>query len=237
MQNRVHKTAIIAAILAGVLLSGCASNPYKEQVQIPDTPKYINSPSRTSSPMQTSEGSLYVPGNRHAQIHDFRAYDINDLVQIRIVESTTASNNAALSTERSNSTNRSLSSLLGLQDRLLPRSVDPTSVLDTDTDDEFESTGTNRRSESITTLLTARVVDRLPNGNLIIQAVREIIVSGERQVMVVSGIIRPVDIDDTNSIASTKIADLQIQYGGTGSITENMRKGWLTKILSYVWPL
>jgi flagellar L-ring protein precursor FlgH len=114
---------------------------------------------------------------------------------------------------------------------------DPTSVLDTDTDDEFESTGRNTRSESITSILSARVVDRLPNGNLIIQAVREILVSGERQVMVVSGIIRPVDIDDTNSIASTKIADLQIQYGGTGNVSDTMRRGWFTKALSYIWPL
>lgn len=232
-----NKALLAAAVLAGLVLSGCASSAHTEQVRIPETPRYINSPSRTTQPVQTSDGSLYVPGNRHAQINDFRAYDINDLVQIRVVESTTASNNAGLTTERSNTTNRSLSSLLGLQDRLLPRSVDPTSVLDTNTDDEFESTGRNSRSESITSVLSARVIDRLPNGNLIIQAVREIIVSGERQVMVLSGIIRPVDIDDSNSIPSTKIADLQIQYGGTGTVTENMRRGWLTTFLSYVWPL
>jgi len=235
--NTFSRLVLALIICSTILFGGCASNQKMEQVKVPETPRYINAPSRVVEAAQTNNGSLYVAGSRHAQINDFRAYDINDLVQIQVVESTTATNRAGLSSERSNSTNRSLSALLGLQDRILPRSVDPTNILNTDTDDEFESTGSNTRSESISTRLTARVIDRLPNGNLVIQAVREIIVSGERQVMVVSGMIRPVDIDDTNAVLSSKIADLQIQYGGTGTITQNMRRGWFSNFLSYIWPM
>jgi flagellar basal body L-ring protein FlgH len=117
------KMVLMASCLTVALLGGCASTSLNEQIRVPETPKYINAPSQRTVPVQTSDGSLYVDGTRHAQINDFRAYDINDLVQIRVVESTSAVNNAGLSTERSNASKRSLTSLLGLQDRILPRSV------------------------------------------------------------------------------------------------------------------
>lgn len=227
---------LIALALSAAALTGACTQSYVKDIQVPTTPRYITPPNRTTGALQSTDGSLYVPGSRVAQVNDFRAYDINDLVTIRVVESTTATNGANVSTDKQDTAKRSLTSLLGLQDRLLPRSVDPTSALDANTDESFESEGSNRRSETLTSTLTARVVDRLPNGNLVIQAAREVIVNYERQVMVVQGIIRPVDIDGTNSIDSSKIADLQIQYGGTGVLSENLRRGWLSRIISYVWP-
>lgn len=231
----LNRNLILLALVAAAAMSGCTQS-YVKDIQVPTTPRYITPPNRTAGALQTTDGSLYVPGTRVAQVNDFRAYDINDLVTIRVVESTTATNGANVSTEKQDTATRSLTALLGLQDRLLPRSVDPTRALDANTDESFDSEGTNRRSETLTSTLTARVVDRLPNGNLVIQAAREVIVNYERQVMVVQGIIRPVDIDGTNSIDSSKIADLQIQYGGTGVLSENLRRGWLSRIISYVWP-
>ena len=234
--NNAAKLIIVASVAALLpLFAGC-SQSYIKEIDVPTTPKYITPPARSTQATQTNDGSLYTPGSRFVQVNDFRAYDINDLVTINVVENTTASNSANVDTEREDTGKRGITSLLGLQDRLLPRSVNPASAIDASTEEEFASTGSMSRSERISTTLTARVVDRLPNGNLIIQAVREIIVSHERQVMVVQGIIRPVDIDDSNSIPSTKIADLQIQFGGTGVLSENLRRGWLSRFVNYIWP-
>lgn len=239
MKNSVMNLTKICVVLVAIcmlpIFNGCSPSYHKE-LEVPKTPRYITPPQRSASSLQTSDGSLFVDNSRVAQIADFRAYDINDLVTVRVVESTTATNTADVSTTREDTGKRGLTELLGLQNRLLPRSVDPTSAVNASTDDEFESEGSNRRAESLTSTLTARVIDRLPNGNLVIQAVREVIVNHERQVMIVQGIIRPNDIDDSNSIASTQIADLQIQYGGSGVLTENLRRGWLSRILNYVWP-
>ena len=227
--------AVVVAALVASMFAACGPN-YQQRLEVPNTPKYINVPARTATAQANYNGSLYVDNSRVGQINDFRAYNVNDLVTIKIVESTVATNTANMSTDKSDSAKRGLTSLLGLQDKLLPRSVNPASAIDADTQEEFESTGSNRRTEALTSTLTARVTDRLPNGNLIIQAAREIIVNNERQVMVVQGIIRPVDIDDTNSVLSTKIADLQIQYGGTGILSENLRRGWFSRIVHNVWP-
>lgn len=223
------------AALMVAMFAACGPN-YQQRLEVPDTPKYINAPAHTARAHQSNNGSLFVDGSRVAQINDFRAYNVNDLVTIQITESTVATNTANLSTDKSDSSQRGLTSLLGLQDKLLPRSVNPASAIDASTAEDFESTGSNRRTEALTSTLTARVTDRLPNGNLIIQAVREIIVNNERQVMVVQGIVRPVDIDDSNSVLSTKIADLQIQYGGTGILSENLRRGWFSRVVHNVWP-
>lgn len=227
-------TAALAALMVS-MFAACGPN-YQQRLEVPNTPKYINTPARAVTTQVSDNGSLYVDGSRVAQINDFRAYNINDLVTIKVVESTVATNTANMSTDKKDSSQRGITSLLGLQDKLLPRSVNPASAIDADTQEEFESTGSNRRAEALTSTLTARVTDRLPNGNLIIQAVREIIVNNERQVMVVQGIIRPVDIDDSNSVLSTKISDLQIQYGGSGILSENLRRGWFSRIVHNVWP-
>lgn len=234
---KIQALLIIITFFAIVyLITGCAQ---KRDMAFskPDTPRYINPPRHATASAQTADGSLWTGGSRVGTVTDFRACNINDLVTIKIVESTSATNTAKVSTERDDSGKRGLTSLLGLESRLLPRSVtDHSSAINANNDEEFESTGSNTRSEMLTSTLTARVIERLPNGNLVIQGIREVIVNHERQTMVLQGIIRPVDIDDTNSISSNKIADLQIRYSGSGVLTENLRRGWFSRLVNYIWP-
>jgi flagellar L-ring protein precursor FlgH len=231
----INLPSLALALLGIALLSGCSQ--HKDLDFSNNSPRYIVPPQRLSGPTASENGSLWVDGSHVGQVNDFRARDINDLVTIKIVESTTATNTAKVSTERDDSGKRGLTSLLGLQDRLLPRSVtDNSAAIDASTKEAFDSTGTNTRSETITSTLTARVIDRLPNGNLVVQANREVIVNHERQNMLLIGTIRPVDIDEYNSISSTKIADLQIRYSGSGILTENTRRGWFSRFINYVWP-
>ena len=184
-----------------------------------------------------TDGSLWVDGSRVGQVYDYRARDVNDLVTIKVVESTSASNTADITTERDDTASRGLTSLLGLQDRLLPRSVDNSSAINASSDDEYESTGTNRRTESLASTITARVIQRLPNGNLVIEGAREVIINHERQTMVLRGIVRPVDIDESNSVLSTQVSDLQVRFSGSGVLTENLRRGWFSRLINYIWPL
>ncbi len=227
--------AIAVLTIAVALLSGCSQHKDIE-FSNKNSPRYIVPPKNVSGPTQTQNGSLWVDSSHVGQVNDFRAREINDLVTIRIVESTSATNTANVSTERDDTAKRGLTSLLGLQNRLLPKAVSDASAVDASTKEEFASTGSNTRSETISTTVTARVVDKLPNGNLMIQAQREVIVNHERQTMLLIGIVRPVDIDEFNSVASTQIADLQIRYSGAGILTENTRRGWFSRFINYVWP-
>jgi flagellar L-ring protein precursor FlgH len=76
----------------------------------------------------------------------------------------------------------------------------------------------------------------MPNGNMVIEAKKEVMVNKEKQIAVLTGIIRARDISYDNIIASNKIADMQIKFSGKGPVSEQARRGWLSWILNIIWP-
>ena len=146
VERKLKAAALSLALVALVLLASCSQHRDMGFTP-PAAPRYIVPPARTSGSTQTVNGSLWVDGSRTGQVTDFRARNVNDLVTIKVVESTTASNKAVVSTERDDSGTRGLSSLLGLENRLLPRSVlDNSKAVSAKTKEEFASTGSNASS-------------------------------------------------------------------------------------------
>jgi flagellar L-ring protein FlgH len=84
--------------------------------------------------------------------------------------------------------------------------------------------------------MTVRVVRVMPNGDLVIQGSRSRIVTGETRTLVVSGIVRPIDIDVGNIIASQFIGNFQITYQGAGPESHFSSQNWLARIVNHVWP-
>jgi flagellar L-ring protein precursor FlgH len=54
--------------------------------------------------------------------------------------------------------------------------------------------------------------------------------------MVLTGIVRPDDLNTDNSISSSRVADLQIVQKGKGALSESQKKGWLTKLYEFLSP-
>jgi flagellar L-ring protein precursor FlgH len=75
----------------------------------------------------------------------------------------------------------------------------------------------------------------LPNGDLLIEGVREIAVNGEQQIVVLTGIVRPQDIRRNNVVASASIGQLRIQYFGQGLMRDNLKPGWLLRVLNKIF--
>ncbi len=170
---------------------------------------------------------------------DPKARGVNDIVIIQVSETSTASNKAGLKTSKKNSTSMGIDSFLGLETDLqgtLTDSFDPKSLFGATTNNSNEGSGEATRSSSLSTYIAARVVDRMPNGNLIIEARKEVMVNREKQVVVLRGIVRPRDISYDNVVASSKIADMQINFAGKGPVSEQTRRGWLSWILNLIWP-
>jgi flagellar L-ring protein precursor FlgH len=87
-----------------------------------------------------------------------------------------------------------------------------------------------------TTTISARVIKILNNGNYFIEGSREMLINGEKQIVQISGVIRPYDIDQTNTISSKYIADAKILYKTEGEIDQNSKKGWGTRLVETIWP-
>jgi flagellar L-ring protein precursor FlgH len=101
---------------------------------------------------------------------------------------------------------------------------------------EFEGSGTTGRSGSIAAVISVRIVEVMPNGNLKIAGSREISINNERQYITLTGFVRPADIPWNNTVLSTYISDARIVYSGSGVINDRQRPGWMLRILDAVWP-
>ncbi|MEL6750554.1 MAG: flagellar basal body L-ring protein FlgH, partial [Pseudomonadota bacterium] len=100
----------------------------------------------------------------------------------------------------------------------------------------FDGKGGTARSERIRLSLAATVVERLPNGNLMIDGRQEVRVNDELRVLEIAGIVRPSDIGPDNTIAYERIAEARIAYGGRGPVAEVQRPPYGQRILDHLLP-
>lgn len=170
---------------------------------------------------------------------DPKARRIGDIVTVSIVESSTATNDADTKTERKSSIAAQVESFLGME-KGFPTgnhpNWNPFGSIKAGMQNDYDGSGTTKRSGKMAASMTARVVGILPNGNLKIVGTREVTVNNETQLITLSGMIRPRDISPDNVILSTYIADAQISYTGDGVVNAKQRPGWLASILDVVWP-
>jgi flagellar L-ring protein FlgH len=165
---------------------------------------------------------------------DLRARRVNDLVTVRVVELVTAQGSADSSLDKDSSASASVSNLFGLENHL-PGSIDPTSLASAGASTTFSGGGSTARAGSLTAVMTARVAEVLPNGDLALEGVREIEINGDRQIIVLTGVVRPFDIAQGNVVASSKVGQMRIRYFGRGLIKDNLQPGWLVRVLNKIF--
>jgi flagellar L-ring protein precursor FlgH len=222
----MRKMLPIALVFLGI---GC-SLPKRHDVDLVKKPAipYVEE----TPPMQPlSEGSLW----RDRQlVADLRAAHVNDLVTLRISESTNAISKADVTTKRDGSNKLSSPNLFGV----LAGFGIGSSTADkaTSNTNKYAGTGTTGRSATFTTVVTARVVKVVGNGNLIFEGFRDIQLNNETQRLYVAGMLDPHMLDSVNSIASGQVAELRIGYGGQGVVDETLKPGYISRLLAYIWP-
>ena len=102
-------------------------------------------------------------------------------------------------------------------------------------DKTFKGKGSYNRSDDFSARVTAEIVEVRPNGLLVLEARREIANDGESQVIVLSGICRPEDIDVNNQVQSQRLADAVIKKTTTGQLRDTTEKGLLAKLFDAVF--
>ncbi len=199
-------------------------------VQVPQPAPDLGPPQQANSLWQVGSRSFFRDP-RAAKIGDLITVMIDIGDQAKIANTTTRSTNAS---ENSNATN-----FLGLESKLkgvLPDAVDPTSLVKLGSDSANTGTGTVDRSENINLTVAAVVTQVMPNGNLVIQGKQEVRVNNEVRELSVSGVVRPEDISNTNTIKHTQIAEARISYGGRGQITDVQQARYGQQFFDIIWP-
>jgi flagellar L-ring protein precursor FlgH len=102
-------------------------------------------------------------------------------------------------------------------------------------DKTFKGKGSYNRADDFSARVTAEVVEVRPNGLLVLEARREITNDGETQVIVLSGICRPEDVDTSNQVQSQRVADAVIKKTTTGQLRDTTEKGILAKLIDTIF--
>ena len=90
--------------------------------------------------------------------------------------------------------------------------------------------------ETFETTISAIIEETYQNGNYYIKGKKEMLIEGQKQEIIISGVIRPYDISSDNSINSSQIANLKLLYDKDGVESEILETPWGTRFLRSIWP-
>ncbi len=157
---------------------------------------------------------------------DLRARRLNDLVTIRVIESLSATGAADSTVNKKSDGNVTMPGKAG---EYLGK------VFPVSSDTKFNGAGGTTRTTELSATITARIVEVLPSGDLVVEGVREVDINGDRNVVVLTGVIRATDIQPGNVIPSTRIGQLRIRSLSQGLIKDSLSPGWLIRILNKIF--
>lgn len=182
-------------------------------------------------------GSLWKHGSSRSMFADKRARAVGDIITVLVQESNSASKENSTKTSKSSSVDAGLDTIFyspGVNKLLTKGGELP--AIKFGGSQSFDGGGKINNSETITARIAVRVVDVQPNGNMIIEGRRETFVGGEKQEAVLRGIIRGEDVTANNTVFSYNITEASIKFTGKGTISDNVRKGWLHRVWEKVTP-
>ena len=209
-------------VLGLSLLAQAKKPPQKEQEKTSALDEYVQEINRSShQAANSSPGSLYTPTGRLGDgFRDVRASQLYDLVTIVVSDNSSAVSTGTTNTQRKSSAKASVTSLAGAKSATgaLANLANATGS------QQLQGQGTTSRGTTLSTTVTATVTDVLPNGNLVVQGQKEILVNSERQVITLRGIVRPDDLSSVNSVPSDRVARIEILVNGKGVVNDAVKR-------------
>ncbi len=215
------------------------------------------------TPLSGQAGSLWREAvtDERGMFADKRAHRLGDIVTIVVTETANSTKTVALNGTKANTgdpnglaagvVNQLINAASNQQssipagDRrkfpsnLLPKASGGPSILGGATRTSTNTTGNAgdlTNTQTLNSTMAVQVIDVLPNGNLVIEGIRQVSFSKERQFASLRGIIRPTDVLADNTIASSKIADARIDLVSEGTLTDTQKKGWLMRLDEKISP-
>jgi flagellar L-ring protein FlgH len=217
----------LAAILFCLAAAEAAAAPKNNKKDQPKQPsaldRYIeqaSQPEVPSGPALTT-GSLWTPSAWFSDLAaDQRSRRVDDIVTIIVQESASAVSTGATQTSRKSSTQNNISALAGVT-----RAAGPwANLANLSGQTQLDGQGTTSRTTTLTTTVSARVTHVLRNGNLVVEGTKNVGINSENQTITVRGVIRPIDLDTTNSVLSARLAQMEIQVNGRGVVADAVHR-------------
>ena len=170
-------------------------------------------------------------GNVPSLFTDMKATGMGDILTVLIVEQTSASNQAKTEINKESSFDLDAGPGFGAW----PLREIPSFGASGESKNESANEGRTSRSGSITSQLAVKIVGLKPNGDLVIEGTRVLGINNDKEMLVLTGIVRPQDITPQNTVYSYQIADAQITYRGKGAAANGGKPGWIMRVLNWLF--
>ncbi|MEZ4239359.1 MAG: flagellar basal body L-ring protein FlgH [Myxococcota bacterium] len=229
-----HLTPIVALSLT-LWASPALAKKDKTEPPPPEKPEVAEAaPERPVEP-----GSLWneVQARRLMGL-DAGARQVGDLVTVLILEETSTSLDATTDASKSSSATASIDALLGAEQTLTgahPK-MGGQIAIGGGSSTSFTGTGGTTRGSAIETMLTTEVIEVLQNGNLRLWGYKKVRVNRETQYVVITGVVRPRDIQMDNTVVSDRLSEAEFEITGSGVVADKQGPGFLSRVLDFLWP-
>ena len=179
--------------------------------------------------IKASNGAIYSTSSPGLFSSDKRAHQVGDILTVQLSETF--------------SSTKSITSQTAKEDAI-GAEVGPTGILrnfagiggNVSKSNSFKGSGSASQSNSLTGFISATVVKVYPNGNLEIKGQKRLRLTDGSEYIRLAGIVRPQDISASNTVSSNLIAEAQIEYVGSGTLSNESKPGWGSKLFRALSP-
>ena len=217
----IKKFLLLALALALSSFAG-PKIPFQKTPQKSALDQYIEAAHRRAGIAGSENpGSLWsTPAEFSDMAADLRARRVDDVVTVVVNEQASAVSTGTTKTQRQSSATSSITSAAGQ----LNAAGALANLLNTSGNLQLNGQGTTSRQTTLTATLTARVADLLPNGYLVIEGSKTVLVNSENQVVTLRGVVRPADLSTGNMVLSNDIAQMELKINGRGVVNDAIRR-------------
>lgn len=232
-----------------LLIGGCSNKTLTDPTISMKEPNYVSQTPSKKEEVIDNEGSIFGKGY-NPLFTDIKAMKVGDIVIVNIQEQVESQSEIEKELDRNSnlnlgggffqpaertggeeeSRNTALTSLINKVNGFTGVGFNSESA------SAFNGEGTQRIAENFQTTIACRIEKVLRNGNYYIEGKREIMINREKQMMLISGIIRPYDIDADNTINSQFISDARVIYDTEGELRNSASRGIGAKVVDAIWP-
>ena len=240
--------SLLGTAAVASLLTGCAAIDRIKQLGEPvalapiDNPtakpgyKPVQMPMPTPQPASYNPNSLWRNGSR-AFFNDQRAHIVGDILTVKVNINDTAQFQDQTQLSRTSTEDTEITNFIGANTiGNAAKAVLPGSILTASGNSQMNGQGNINRNDQLVTNVAAVVTQLLPNGNMVIEGKQEVRLNTEVRELIVSGVVRPEDIQSDNTIELPKIAEARLAYGGRGTLTNIQTERWGQQVVDVALP-
>jgi flagellar L-ring protein precursor FlgH len=211
------------AMLMAVNLAVACSGTIPDSIVAPAGARLPDAASKTVPP--ATNGTIFQAARFRPMFEDRRARLVGDTLIITISEKSTAGKTVASAASKDGAVQVKTPPLFG--------SIDLESGTKSSNADKASANAAN----NFNTTLSVTVTDVLANGNLLVRGEKQIALDRGTEFIRFSGLVNPATITPVNTVASTQVSDLRVEYRTNASIDKAALQSALARFFLSVLPL